>query len=91
MSQQVETLGRRRLWRVSVNLTPVERVGRILVGGIGVVFGLLFLAAGPVAWAGALEVLLVFAGADLVVTGALGHCPLYAKLGYVPASLRSGS
>lgn len=25
---------------------------------------------------------------DLVVTGALGHCPLYAKLGHVPASLK---
>jgi hypothetical protein len=31
-----------------------------------------------------LEVLLVLAGADLLVTGALGHCPIYRKLGYVP-------
>jgi hypothetical protein len=35
-----------------------------------------------------LEVLLVVAGLDLMVTGALGHCPLYRKLGYVPPSLR---
>jgi hypothetical protein len=35
-----------------------------------------------------LEVLLVLAGADLIVTGALGHCPLYKKLGHVPPSLR---
>ena len=35
-----------------------------------------------------LELLLVLAGLDLVVTGALGHCPLYAKLGHVPASLK---
>jgi hypothetical protein len=34
------------------------------------------------------EVLLVAAGLDLVVTGALGHCPLYRKLGHVPTSLR---
>jgi hypothetical protein len=27
--------------------------------------------------------------ADLAITGALGHCPLYNKLGYVPKSLRS--
>ena len=27
-----------------------------------------------------LEVLLVAAGLDMFVTGALGHCPLYAKL-----------
>ena len=32
--------------------------------------------------------LLVLAGADLVVTGALGHCPLYQKLGFMPPSLR---
>ena len=33
-------------------------------------------------------VLLVLAGLDLVVTGALGHCPLYAELGRLPPSLR---
>jgi len=38
-----------------------------------------------------LEVLLVAAGLDLAITGALGHCPLYAKLGHVPASLRKSS
>lgn len=37
-----------------------------------------------------LEVLLAAAGLDLVITGALGHCPLYQKLGYVPRGLRSG-
>jgi Protein of unknown function (DUF2892) len=31
---------------------------------------------------------LALAGLDLVVTGALGHCPLYHKLGRVPQSLR---
>lgn len=36
-----------------------------------------------------LEVLLVLASLDLVITGALGHCPLYRKLGYTPTSLRS--
>ena len=35
-----------------------------------------------------LETLLVIAGLDLVVTGALGHCPLYAKLGHMPGSLK---
>ena len=35
-----------------------------------------------------LEALLVAAGLDLAVTGALGHCPLYAKLGYLPRPLR---
>lgn len=36
-----------------------------------------------------LEILLVLAGLDRVVTGALGYCPLYKRLGYVPSSLRS--
>jgi hypothetical protein len=36
-----------------------------------------------------LELLLIAAELDLAVTGALGHCPLYAKLGYLPKSLRS--
>jgi hypothetical protein len=35
--------------------------------------------------------LLVLAGPDLVLTGALGHCPLYAKLGHVPHPLRRAS
>jgi hypothetical protein len=38
-----------------------------------------------------LEVLFVAAGLDLAITGALGHCSLYAKLGHVPASLRKSS
>jgi hypothetical protein len=35
-----------------------------------------------------LEALLIAAGLDLVVTGALGHCPLYQRLGHMPRSLR---
>lgn len=35
------------------------------------------------------EVLLIEADLDLAITGALGHCPLYAKLGHTPESLRS--
>ena len=36
-----------------------------------------------------LELLLIGAGLDLLITGAIGHCPLYQKLGHVPTSLRS--
>lgn len=74
--------------RPTVNITPPERAGRVLVGLVGAIGGLVLLgSAGSVAVA-ALEVLLVLAGLDLIVTGALGHCPLYRKLGYVPRSLR---
>ena len=74
--------------RPIVNITPLERAGRILVGSVGAVGGLVLLASAGGAFVGILEVLLVLAGLDLVVTGALGHCPLYRKLGHVPPSLR---
>ncbi|WP_024288356.1 DUF2892 domain-containing protein [Cellulomonas sp. KRMCY2] len=73
---------------VTVNITPTERVARILVGLLGVLGGSILLAGAGSATAVVLEVLLIVAGLDLVVTGALGHCPLYKKLGHVPASLR---
>ena len=74
--------------RPTINITPVERAGRVILGLAAVVAGLVLLvpAAGTVAVV--LELLLVLAGLDLMVTGALGHCPLYHKLGHVPASLR---
>lgn len=74
--------------RPSVNITPLERAGRILLGLVGVVAGFILLGSAGGALAVTLEVLLVLAGIDLAVTGALGHCPLYKKLGHVPPSLR---
>ena len=74
--------------RWKVNITPAERVGRILLGLVGAVGGILLLADSPTLLTGMLEVLLVLAGLDLVVTGATGHCPLYQKLAYFPRSLR---
>lgn len=74
--------------RWSVNITPRERVARILVGGGGAVLGIGLLTAASSTLAVVLEILLILAGLDLVVTGALGHCPLYAKLGHVPSSLK---
>jgi uncharacterized membrane protein HdeD (DUF308 family) len=74
--------------RPTVNVTPPERAGRIVLGLVGVVAGVVLLGAASGALAVTLEVLLVLAGLDLIVTGALGHCPLYKKLGHVPQSLR---
>ena len=75
--------------RPSINITPPERFGRIFIGLVGVIGGLILLgsAGGPAV--AALEVLLILAGLDLIATGALGHCPLYHRLGHVPQSLRS--
>jgi Protein of unknown function (DUF2892) len=74
--------------RPEINITPSERAGRILIGGAGAIVGLVLLAAASGALAIVLLALLVLAGLDLVVTGALGHCPLYHKLGHMPPSLR---
>lgn len=71
----------------TINITPVERIARVVLGLAGIVGGVLLLAGAHSALAVVLEVLLVLAGLDLLVTGARGHCPLYAKLGHVPASL----
>lgn len=73
--------------RWKVNIRPAERVARIVLGLLGAVGGAFILGAAGSPLVVALEVLLVLAGLDLVVTGAMGHCPLYKKLGHVPASL----
>ncbi|OJV84614.1 MAG: hypothetical protein BGO37_13785 [Cellulomonas sp. 73-92] len=70
-----------------VNITRTERFSRVIVGSAGIVGGVLLLAGAHSVLAVVLEVLLILAGVDLLVTGARGHCPLYAKLGYVPAAL----
>ena len=68
-------------WRAAVNISPAERTGRIVIGLATIIAAtVLMLSAGSLL-AMALETLLVIAGADLVITGALGHCPLYARLG----------
>lgn len=74
--------------RPSVNITAIERVGRIAMGAGAAVIGVVLLTSASAVWAIVLEVLLIVAGLDLVVTGAIGHCPLYQRLGHVPASLR---
>ena len=73
-------------WKV--NISPAERAGRMLAGIAAAVAGIVLLTAASNPWTGVLETLLVLAGLDLLVTGAIGHCPLYQKLGHVPRSLR---
>lgn len=74
--------------RLSINITPAERLARVAVGLAGAAAGVWLLASAGGVGLVVLEVLLVLAGLDLIVTGALGHCPLYRRLGYVPRSLR---
>ncbi len=83
-------VGRATRWRrPAVNITPLERWGRVIVGTIGVVVGALLLTAATGALVIALEIVLILAGLDLIVTGALGHCPLYSKLGFGSSNSQS--
>ena len=72
---------RRGAHRPAVNITPTERAGRIALGLAAIAAGAVLLAGAGAVLDVALEALLVAAGVDLVVTGATGHCPLYARLG----------
>ncbi len=83
------TVSRQR--RLAVNISPVERGGRIVLGLAAVIVGVTLLVSAGSALAIVLEILLIAAGLDLVITGALGHCPLYQRLGHVPASLRGSA
>lgn len=74
--------------RPNVNITPVERIGRVVIGVAAITAGAALLTSAGAVLAVVLEVLLIGAGLDLAITGTLGHCPLYAKLGHVPTSLR---
>lgn len=74
--------------RLAVNITPIERLGRIGIGLVAMVAAVILLVSAASAVAVVLELLLAATGLDLAVTGALGHCPLYQRLGFVPKSLR---
>ena len=74
--------------RPIINITPVERIARVLWGLAGVLAGAVLLVIQDGVALTVAGALLVVAGLDLVVTGAIGHCPLYRRLGYVPSSLR---
>ena len=74
--------------RLPVNITPGERLAPVAVGLAGAIAGIWLLTSVGGVGLAILEILLVLAGLDLVVTGTLGHCPLYRRLGYVPRSLR---
>jgi hypothetical protein len=72
-----------------VNISFVERIGRMVFGLAAIIAGGVLLIGAGSALTVVLEVLLVLAGLDMLVTGASGHCPLYQRLGHIPRSLRS--
>lgn len=77
-----------KLKRPQINITPAERAGRIAVGVGAAILGVVLLASAHGALAVMLLSLLILVGLDLLVTGAIGHWPLYARLGHMPRQLR---
>lgn len=74
--------------RLPINITPAERLARVAVGLGGAIAGFWLLASASGVGLVILEAALVLSGLDLVITGALGFCPLYRRLGHVPRSLK---
>lgn len=68
------------------NVGMIERVLRVGLGGILVIWALVLLVVGqdPLIWR-LLNVALVALGVDFVVTGIRGYCPLYNWLGWSTA------
>lgn len=83
------TIHHKRTSRFEVNITPLERMGRVFIGLIGVFSGIVLLLSTSGLLATVLESLLILAGLDMIVTGATGFCPLYKKLGRPPVSARA--
>jgi len=68
------------------NVGTLERVARIVGGGLAAGAGVTLLASGISSpWLAALEVAGVLLGLDFVFTGLTGHCPLYRWLGWSTA------
>jgi hypothetical protein len=67
------------------NIGTIERALRITLGG-ALVLGafVLFFGAHALIWR-LLDVALIALGADFVVTGVRGYCPLYNRLGWSTA------
>lgn len=68
------------------NLAVVERVLRVALGGTVAIGALVLLLIGHdlLVWR-LLYVALIALGADFVVTGVRGYCPLYKRLGWSTA------
>lgn len=74
--------------RLPINITPAERLARVAIGLGGAIAGGWLLTSASGVGLVVMEVALVLSGLDLVITGALGFCPLYRLLGHAPRSPR---
>lgn len=68
------------------NVGMVERVARVLGGGLAALVGLALLLSGPATFLlGAAALVLVLLGLDFVITGLAGYYSLYHRLGWSTA------
>ena len=67
---------------MKTNLALWERVLRVLVGAGLVVVGILWFTGTDVLGYRAFATAVAVLGLDFMVTGAIGFCPLYHKLGW---------
>lgn len=72
------------------NLGTIERVLRITLGGALAIWALVLFLGGSngLIWQ-LLDVALIALGADFIVTGIRGYCPLYKRLGWSTAQLEA--
>ena len=68
--------------RKETNVGIIERVGRVVGGGVLAAVALVFLIGGSSLLLSLLEVAGTALGLDFVYTGITGYCPLYRKLGW---------
>lgn len=68
--------------RGTINVGPVDRILRILLGGLLAVWALTRLIDHGRGAVWLFDLALVALGVDFVVTGIRGYCPLYARLGW---------
>jgi hypothetical protein len=66
---------------MTVNIAWWDRIFRVLFGGVVALGGLLFARGTDVFGYQALAIAAALVGLDFVITGAIGFCPLYQKLG----------
>ncbi len=71
-----------------VNISTPDRWARVIVGAAAIALAVALVVDGAGSLQSILAVVLGLCGLDLVVTGAMGHCPLYRRLHHVPRSLR---
>lgn len=72
------------------NLGTVERVLRVALGGALAIWALVLLfGGGGLIWL-LLYAALIALGADFMVTGIRGYCPLYNRLGWSTAQTKDG-